>query len=127
MKKLPERQLENYSRWLNERAKEKSVIALRDWLKDEVRFRVEAAEMANEIETRPDEHVRPPRAPRYQNQSRMRNFHTLQLERTQGTRSLPVLSVRVSITVCGFARSFTTKEWMAAGRSLRKKSCVFVA
>ena len=77
VKKLPERQLENYSRWLNERAKEKSVIAFRDWLKDEVRFRVEAAEMANGIEMRPDEHVRPPRAPRYQDQSRMRNFHTV--------------------------------------------------
>ena len=49
----------------------------------------------------------------------------LQLERTQGTRSLPVLSVRVSITVCGFARSFTTKEWMTAGRSLRKKKLCF--
>ena len=26
LKKLPERQLENYSRWLNERAREKSVV-----------------------------------------------------------------------------------------------------
>ena len=39
LKKLPERQLENYSRWFNERAREKSVVAVRDWLKDEVRFR----------------------------------------------------------------------------------------
>ena len=50
VKKLPDRQLENYSRWLNEHAREKSVTAFRDWLKDEVRFRVEAAEMANGIE-----------------------------------------------------------------------------
>ena len=43
VKKVPNRQLENYSRWLNERARETSVVAFRDWLKDEVRFRVEAA------------------------------------------------------------------------------------
>ena len=29
-KKLPDHQLENYSRWLNERAREKSVTAFRD-------------------------------------------------------------------------------------------------
>ena len=32
-----------------ERAREKSVTAFRDWLREEVRFRVEAAEMANGI------------------------------------------------------------------------------
>ena len=36
VKKLPDRQLENYSRWLNERVRETSVVAFRDWLKDEV-------------------------------------------------------------------------------------------
>ena len=79
VKKLPNRQLEKYSRWFNERARQKSVIAFRDWLKDEVRFRIEAAKMANETEPKPVEHVRPPRVPRepsYQEQSRMRNFHT---------------------------------------------------
>ena len=79
VKKLPNRQLENYSRWLNERARQKSFISFRDRLKDEVRFRIEAAEMANGIEPKPVEHVRPPRVPRepsYQEQSRMRNFHT---------------------------------------------------
>ena len=51
VKKLPDRQLENYSRWLNERARGKiRVTAFRDWLKDEVRFRVKGAEMANGIE-----------------------------------------------------------------------------
>ena len=64
VKKLPDRQLENYSRWLNDRAREKSVTAFRDWLKDEVRFRVEAAEMANGIEPKTFEHIRPPRAPK---------------------------------------------------------------
>ena len=33
VKKLPDRQLENFSRWLNEREREKSVTAFRDWLK----------------------------------------------------------------------------------------------
>lgn len=50
VKKLPDRQLENYSRWLNECVREKSVTVFRDWLRDEVRFRVEAAEMADGIE-----------------------------------------------------------------------------
>ena len=82
VKKLTSRQLENYSRWLNERARQKSVIAFRDWLKDEVIFRIEAAEMANGTEPKPVDHVTPPRVPRvprvpsYQEQSRMRNFHT---------------------------------------------------
>lgn len=52
VKKLFNRQLENYSRWLNERAREKLVIVFRDWLKDEVRFRVEVAEMANGVESK---------------------------------------------------------------------------
>ena len=76
VKKLPDRQLENYSRWLNERARQKSVIAFRDWLEDEVRFRVEAAEMANGIEPKTFEHVRPPRAPKYPDLVKMRNSHT---------------------------------------------------
>ena len=46
-------------------------------MKNEVRFRVEAAEMVNGIEWKPVEHVRVPRAPRYQDQSRMRNLHTV--------------------------------------------------
>ena len=32
--------------------------------------------MANGIEPKPVEHVRPPRVPSYQEQSRMRDFHT---------------------------------------------------
>ena len=86
VKKLTNRQLENYSRWLNERARQKSVTAFRDWLKDEVIFRIEAAEMANGIELKPVEHVRPPRVPRvpsYQEQSRMRNFHTAAIGKSQ--------------------------------------------
>ena len=86
VKKLTNRQLENYSRWLNERARQKSVTAFRDWLKDEVIFRIEAAEMANGIELKPVEHVRPPRVPRvpsYQEQSRMRNFHTTAIGKSQ--------------------------------------------
>ena len=65
LKKLPEHQLQKYSRWLNKHAREKSVVAVRDWLKDKVRFRVEAAEMVNGIKSKPVEYARPPRAPRY--------------------------------------------------------------
>ena len=35
----------------------KSIIAVRNWLKDEVSFRVEAAEMANGIESKQVEYV----------------------------------------------------------------------
>lgn len=38
VKKLPDCELENYSCWLNECAREKSVTAFRDWVKDEVKF-----------------------------------------------------------------------------------------
>ena len=87
VKKLPDRQLENYSRWLNERERKKSVTAFRDWLKDEVRFRVEAAEMANGTEPKTFEHVRPPRAPRYADLGKMRNFHTVIANGTRNIRS----------------------------------------
>ena len=83
VKKLTNHQLENYSRWLNERARKKSVIAFRDWLKDEVIFRIEAAEMANGIEPKPVDQVRPPRVPSYQEQSRRRNFHTAAIGKSQ--------------------------------------------
>ena len=46
-------------------------------MKDEVRFRVEATEMANGIESKPVEYVRPPRALKYQEQSRTGNFHAV--------------------------------------------------
>ena len=69
LKTLPERELENYISWLSERAREKSVVAVRDWLKDGVRLRVEGAEMENGIESQPVEYVRQPRAPKYQHQS----------------------------------------------------------
>ena len=75
VKKLPDRQLENYSGWLNRCKREKSVTAFRDWLKDRVRFQVEAAEMANRLESKSVEHVRPLRAPKYPDSGRMQNFH----------------------------------------------------
>ena len=104
VKKLPDRRLENYSRWLNERAKQKSVIAFRDWLKDEVRFRIEAAEMANEIEPKPVQQVRPPRVPRvpsYQEQSRMRNFHTAAIGKEPNSTKRP----------CSLCQSFDHGVW----------------
>lgn len=50
VKKLTERQLESYTRWMTEHDKERSVISLRDWLKEEVLIRVEAVEMAHGVE-----------------------------------------------------------------------------
>ena len=104
VKKLTNHQLENYSRWLNERARKKSVIAFRDWLKDEVIFRIEAAEMANGIEPKPVDHVRPPRVPRvpsYQEQSRMRNFHTAAIGKEPNSTKLP----------CSLCQSFDHGVW----------------
>ncbi len=46
IKKLTERLLESYTRWLSENSKVRSVIGLRDWLREEIAIRVEAVEMA---------------------------------------------------------------------------------
>ena len=46
VKKLAEAQVQGYSRWLQEQGQERSVLSLKDWLKEEVRIRVEAMEMA---------------------------------------------------------------------------------
>jgi hypothetical protein len=50
VKKLAERQVESYSCWLREHKKERSVLSLKDWLKEEVRVRVEAVEMVHGVE-----------------------------------------------------------------------------
>ena len=42
-KKLTGPHLETYTRWMNEHAKERSVLTLRDWLREEVAIRIEAA------------------------------------------------------------------------------------
>ena len=55
VKKLSERQVETYSRWLSEQQKERTVLTLRDWLKEEVYIRVEAAEMAQGVDPRSKE------------------------------------------------------------------------
>jgi hypothetical protein len=39
--------VESCSRWLGEKKRERSVLNLRDWLKEEVRIRVEAVEMVH--------------------------------------------------------------------------------
>ena len=49
VKKLTEKQVESYSRWLADQKLERSVLNLRDWLKEEVRIRVEAAEMVRGV------------------------------------------------------------------------------
>jgi len=38
VKKFADRQVESYSRWLREHEKDRSVLSLRNWLKEEVRF-----------------------------------------------------------------------------------------
>ena len=103
VKKLPDRQLENYSRRLNERAKEKPVTAFRDWLKNEVRFRFEAAEIANGIQPKTFEHVRRPRAPKYPDLGKMRYFHTAVIEnRIRNIRSPCSLCQSLDHGVCFF-------------------------
>ena len=70
-------------------------------MKDEVRFQIEAAEMANGIEPKPVEHVRPPRVPSYQEQSRMRNFHTAAIGKEPNSTKLP----------CSLCQSFDHGVW----------------
>ena len=50
VKKLGERQAESYSRWLRENKKERSVVNFNEWLKEEVRVRVETKEMTYGVE-----------------------------------------------------------------------------
>ena len=52
VKKLADRQVESYSRWLRENKEERSVLSLRDWLKEEVKIEVEAAEMVHGVEAK---------------------------------------------------------------------------
>ena len=55
VKKLSERQVETYSRWLSEQQKKRTVLTLRDWLKEEVYIRFEATEMAQGVDPKPKE------------------------------------------------------------------------
>ena len=52
VKKFADSQVESYCHWLREHEKDRSVLSLRDWLKEEVRIRVEAVEMAHGIEAK---------------------------------------------------------------------------
>ena len=58
VKKLADSQVESYSRRLREHKQESSVLSLRYWLKEEVRIRVEAVEMAHGIAAEPVEVAR---------------------------------------------------------------------
>ena len=58
VKKFADSQVESYSCWLREHKQERSVLSLRDWLKEEVRIRVEAVEMAPGIAAEPVEVAR---------------------------------------------------------------------
>ena len=50
VKKLGEKQVESISRWLRENKKERSVVNFNEWLKEEVRVRVDAKEMVHGVE-----------------------------------------------------------------------------
>ena len=50
LKKLSDRHLEMYSRWLGENSREQSVTSLSEWLKEEAKIRVEAMEMGHGIQ-----------------------------------------------------------------------------
>ena len=58
VKKFADRLVESYSGWLREHNQERLVLSLRDWLKEEVRIRVEAVEMAHGIAAEPAEVAR---------------------------------------------------------------------
>ena len=47
VKKLADKHLESYSRWLNVHINKQSVSSLCDWLKEEVAIKVKAVEMAH--------------------------------------------------------------------------------
>ena len=126
VKNLSERQLENYSRWSSEHVEEKTVTTFKDWLQEEARFRVEEGEMATRIESRTAENVTTSRTSEYPHSGRGRNFHILTNGMNQGTQSYPVVFVRVMTMVCGSAGSFITSALTTVGRSLKKRSFVFV-
>jgi hypothetical protein len=54
VKKLSDRHLEMYSRWLGEGSREQSVTSLSDWLKEEAKIRVEAMEMGHGVQHDPN-------------------------------------------------------------------------
>lgn len=47
VRKLAEVQVQGYSRWLQEQSWERSVVSLKDWLKEVVRIHFEATDMAH--------------------------------------------------------------------------------
>lgn len=75
VKKLAEVQVQGYSRWLQKQSRERSVVSLRDWLKEEVHIRVEAKEMAHglSVTEKSDGWQHSNRNPN--NRNRPRNFH----------------------------------------------------
>ena len=75
VRKLAEVQVQGYSRWLQEQSRVRSVVSLKDWLKEEVRIRVEATEMAHGLSVmeKSDGWQHSNRNPNNRNKSR--NFH----------------------------------------------------
>ena len=74
VKKLTEDQVKKYSRWLQEQSRERSVLCLKDWLKEEVQIQVEAMEMSYGLAGKEkSENVQVPI--KTNNRQKIRNFH----------------------------------------------------
>ena len=77
VKKLTGWQLEAYTRWMNEHKNERSVLSLRDWLKEEVSVRVEAIEMAHGLDKEDDDkNSRKPYPPKFGGEKTPSSFFT---------------------------------------------------
>ena len=85
VRKLAEVQVQGYSRWLQEQSRERSLVSLKDWLKEEVRIRVEAVEMPHglSVTEKSDGWQHSNLNPNNRNKSR--NFHV----KSDFTRRLP--------------------------------------
>lgn len=89
VKKLSDRHLEMYSRWLGENDREQSVVSLRDWLKEEARIRIEALEMAHGFQQTPggDNTYSRPRNDRYKSRNSFASIGERKKDPPFGNRS----------------------------------------
>jgi hypothetical protein len=85
VKKLSDRHLEMYSRWLGEGSREQSVTSLSDWLKEEAKIRVEAMKMGHGV--RHDPNVSDSR--QSQERNRYRKSYTVYSEQEDDPPGVP--------------------------------------
>ncbi|CAB3985824.1 Hypothetical predicted protein [Paramuricea clavata] len=133
VKKLTGHQLEIYTRWMNEHSKDRSVLSLRDWLKEEVSIRVEAIEMAHGIESKILRDIIESNIQRKVEGaiqvpfSWLRTINAIQrLTKTKAqNKSLLVPSVAGRIMVFGLVDSLNKDRWNNDGTLPKRNSCVF--